>query len=86
MINIIEKYMQNLSIDKVDSFARSKNVNLSNDELEFTYSFIKKNYKEILTNPNMFKIDRYKSKYSEETFEKIKKVYTEYFSKYQRFL
>ena len=47
---------------------------------------LKKNYKEMLKNPSLFKIDRYKNKYKGNNFEKIKKVYIEYFSKYQRFL
>ncbi|MBE6155521.1 MAG: hypothetical protein E7164_02045 [Firmicutes bacterium] len=86
MFNIVDRYMKNLSINDVDTFAKKKSVNLSNEELEFTYTFIKKNYKEILQNPKLFNIDRYKSKYSPENFDKVKKVFTEYFSKYQRFL
>ena len=66
--------------------AKSKNVFLDDDELNFTYDFVKKNYKEMLKNPSLFKIDRYKNKYKGNNFEKIKKVYIEYFSKYQRFL
>ena len=61
-------------------------VFLDDDELTFTYDFVKKNYKEMLKNPSLFKIDRYKNKYKGNNFEKIKKVYIEYFSKYQRFL
>ena len=78
--------MKHLTISDVDSFAKKKNINLSAEELEFTYTFIKKNYKEIMQNPKLFNIDRYKSKYSSENFDKVKKVFTEYFSKYQRFL
>ena len=86
MFNIVDKYMRNLSVNDVDNFAKKKNVNLSTEELNFTYSFIKKNYKEILQNPKLFNIDRYKSKYTPENFDKVKKVFIEYFSKYQRFL
>ena len=86
MYNMIDKYMQNITKDDVDKFAKSKNVFLDNDELTFTYDFVKKNYKEMLKNPSLFKIDRYKNKYKGNNFEKIKKVYIEYFSKYQRFL
>lgn len=86
MFNIVDSYMRNLSITDVDNFAKKKNVNLSEEELQFTYSFIKKNYKEMLQNPKLFNIDRYKAKYSPENFDKIKKVFTEYFSKYHRFL
>ena len=86
MFNIVDKYMQNISITDIDNFAKKKNVVLSPDELEFTYTFIKKNYREVLKNPKLFNIERYQGKYSPENFEKIKKVFTEYFSKYQRFL
>lgn len=86
MFNIIDRYASSLTAEDIDKFAKSKNVYLSEEELGFTYSFIKKNYKEIISNPKMFDIDRYKNKFSEENFNKIKKVYTEYLSKYQAFL
>lgn len=86
MFNMIDKYMQSITKDDVNNFAKSKNITLSESELNFTYTFVKKNYKEMLKNPNLFKIDRYKDHYQENNFEKIKKVYIEYFSKYQRFL
>lgn len=86
MFNIIDKYMSCLTKEHVNNFAISKNVYLSEEELSFTYDFVKKNYKEALKNPNLFDIDRYKNKYSEENFQKIKKVYTEYLSKYRHFL
>ncbi len=86
MFNMIDKYMQSITKDDVNNFAKSKNITLSESELNFTYAFVKKNYKEMLKNPNLFKIDRYKDHYQGNNFEKIKKVYIEYFSKYQRFL
>ena len=86
MFNIVEKYMQNIKKEQIDNFAKKKNVFLSEDELDFTYNFIKKNYKDVLSNPNLFDIERYKNNYSIENFSKIKKVYIEYFSKYHRFL
>jgi len=86
MFNIVDRFMRNLNIEQVNSFAQSKNINLSNEELEFTYTFVKKNYQEMFKNPKLFNIDRYENKYTPENFQKIKKVFTEYFSKYQRFL
>ena len=86
MFNMIDKYMQSITKDDVNNFAKSKNITLSESELNFTYTFVKKNYKEMLKNPNLFKIDRYKDHYQGNNFEKIKKVYIDYFSKYQRFL
>ena len=86
MFGMIDNFMKGITKEDVNKFAKSKNVFLDDDELTFTYDFVKKNYKEMLKNPSLFKIDRYKNKYKGNNFEKIKKVYIEYFSKYKRFL
>ena len=86
MYNMINKYLNNLTKEQVYDFAISKNILLNDEELNFTYNFIKRNHSEILKNPNLFDIDRYQSYYTPTTFEQIKKVYIEYLSKYQRFL
>lgn len=86
MFNLIEKYINKMTIDEVNNFAISKSVNLSNEELQFTYDFIKKNYKEILGNPSLLNLDLYRNKFSPENFEKVKKILNEYYTKYQRFL
>ncbi|MEG1149810.1 MAG: hypothetical protein RSE17_00795 [Bacilli bacterium] len=86
MYNIIERYMAKLTIEDINNFAISKNANLSEDELKFTYEFLKKNWKEIIKNPNIFNIDRYKDKYSKENFVKIKQLYLDYFNKFAAFL
>ena len=86
MYNIIERYIKNLKIDDIRNFAVSKNINLSDDELAFTYNFVQKNYADFLKNPQVFKIERYKNNYSEENFSKITKVYQEYMQKYSRYL
>lgn len=72
--------------EDVQNFALSKNVNLSDSELEFTYSFIKKNYQDMLKNPQLFDLKRYENHYSKENFSKITKVYQEYFQKFSRYL
>ena len=86
MFGMIDNFMKCITKEDVNKFAKSKYVFLDEEELTFTYDFVKKNYKEMLKNPSLFKIDRYKNKYKGNNFEKIKKVYIEYFSKYQRFL
>lgn len=86
MFNLIEKYMNKMTINDVNNFAISKGVNLNNEELQFTYEFIKKNYKTILGNPSLLNLDLYKNKFSPENFEKVKKILNEYYTKYQRFL
>ncbi len=80
MYSLIEKYINKLTIDDVNKFALSKDCVLSNEELKFTYSFIKKNWCELIN--NKFNIEQYKNHYSPENFTKIKKVYKEYFQKF----
>ena len=43
--------MDNLTIDQVRNFAIKNNVELSEEELTFTYDFVKKNWELIFRNP-----------------------------------
>lgn len=86
MFNIIERYINNMTKDDVNKFALSKNIELSESELNFTYEFIKKNYKNMLGNPKLFDLERYKNNYSKENFSKITKVYQEYLQRYSNYL
>ncbi len=86
MFNIIERYINNMSKEDVNNFAIKKNINLNENELDFTYKFIKKNWDKILSNPNLLNLERYKSNYSLENYKRIKELFNEYYSKYRRFL
>lgn len=86
MFNIIERYIGRMTKEDIRNFATSKNIDLSNNELDFTYDFVKKNYKNVLANPRLFKLERYKNNYTEENFTKISKVWNEYYQKYSNYL
>ncbi len=86
MYNIIERYMNILKKEDVDNFAKSKNTYLSSEELDFTYNFLKKNWQDILKNPNAFDINRYKNNFNSENFIKVKKIFEEYYRKFKNFL
>lgn len=75
-----------MTIEDVKNFALKKGANLSDNELSFTYNFIKNNYQNILKNPRLLDLERYKDKYSKENYEKIQKVFQEYSQKYSRYL
>ena len=86
MYNIIERYIINMTIDDVNNFAIKKGIALSESELNFTFNFIKKNYKSFLGNPKLLNLELYKNNYSKENFEKISKVFNEYFHRYSNYL
>ena len=77
-MNIIDLYINNLRKDDILLFANKHNINLNSDELDFTYSYIKNNYKEVLNNKDRFNFDEYKEKFSEENFYKIKELINTY--------
>ncbi len=86
MYNLISRYMSRLTKEDVNNFAISKNVNLSSEELDFTYLFVKKNWEQIIKNPKLLNLDRYQDKFSCENFPKIKKLVNEYSARYEGFL
>lgn len=86
MYNIIERYMNKLKKEQISEFALQNNVKLSDEELDFTYNFVKKNWQDVVKNPSLFNIDRYRDKYSLENFKKIKELYSSYLQRYSRYL
>ena len=86
MFNLIERYISRMTKEDIRNFASSKNISLSDNELDFTYDFVKKNYRNVLANPKLFNLDRYKNNYSQENFSKITKVWQEYSQKYSNYL
>lgn len=86
MFHIIERYINIMNKEDVKKFATKNNINLSEEELEFTFQFVKKNWKTILGNPNSFQFERYKNNYSEENYQKMNRLINEYRVKYQSFL
>lgn len=86
MHNLIKRYMNNLTKEQINQFAIKNQVNLSDEELEFTFVFIKKNWEQIIRNPNLLNFERYKEHFSAENFEKIKKLLHFYYQKYGHLL
>ncbi len=86
MYKVLEKYINNLTEEKVKILAQKNNIILSDNEISFTYNFIKKNWNTILSNPKAFNIDKYKDNYEEENFIKIKKLYITQITKYSRYI
>ena len=73
MFTLIKNYVEKMTIEDVNNYALKNDIHLSNDELEFTYKFIKKNYEVLYTNPNI-DLSKFKSHYSDENYIKINKL------------
>lgn len=86
MFIFIEKYINNLSIDELNRLALSKDIKLNNEELEFSYNFIKKYWKDVLSNYSSFNFSRYKDRFSYDNYVKIDNLIMEYSLKYSSYL
>ena len=81
MFQLIKNYVSTLTKDKLENFAISKGIHLDENELDFVYRFIKRNYEMLYANPNI-DLSKYKQYLSEENYEKIIKLVNEYKKKY----
>ena len=86
MYFIVKRYVDNMSIHDLNNLAISKGIGLSDNELKFSYEFVKKNWKNILNNNGIVDLEKYKDKYSVTNFEKIKSLYKEMIGKYGIYL
>lgn len=86
MYILIERFINKMTKEDIKNFASKKGAILSESELNFTYNFIKTNYKQVLSNPKLLELDRYKNNYTKENFEIISKVFQEYSQKYSNYL
>ena len=74
--------MTHFTKEDVKNFALKNQVDLNEEELSFTYEFVKKNWELILRNPNLLNLERYKDHFSEENYQKIQKLIQFYYQKY----
>lgn len=86
MFILIERYIDNSTIQDLNNLAIGKGIVLCPEELEFSYDFIKKNWKTVLSNHGKFNVEKYKDRFSEENFTKIKMLIKEYTLKYSHYL
>lgn len=75
------KYIKNLTPNDINNYAKSKNINLSNDEINIIFNFILNYYKDIL-NKNTSVFDKLKPKISNDLYNKIILIYEENKNKY----
>lgn len=86
MNNLIKNYITKLSKEQIISFALMHNIVLNEQELEFTYQFVKQHGEEVIKNYDNFNLDAYKNNYTPANFEKIKILFKEYSQKFKPFL
>ena len=77
---IIYKYMEKITKDDIKKYAIREETNLSNNELDLIYAYIKKYPKRILNEP-MEVIDEIKDDLSINVYNKLLELYQKYKNK-----
>ena len=77
---IIYKYMEKITRDDIKKYAIREETNLSNNELDLIYAYIKKYPKRILNEP-MEVIDEIKDDLSKDVYNKLLELYQKYKNK-----
>ncbi len=86
MNNLIKNYVDKLTKEQIISFALLHNIVLNDEEIDFTYQFIKNNWEKVFSDFDSFNIDSYSKYYTKENFPKIKILFKEYSEKFKPFL
>jgi len=86
MFNLIERFMDKLTIEQTNNFALKNGINLNPEELEFVFHFTRKNWQQIISNPRILNLKKYQHIFSDENFIKIEKLFNEYSLKYSGYL
>ncbi len=78
---LVKKYINRLSINDLEKFARANNISYSQNELNIIYNFILNNYNDLL-NENIRVFEKIKDKISPTLYKRLLNLYIEYKQKY----
>lgn len=72
---LLQSYIERLSKEDINSFAKTQGITLENDELEIIYDYLKKYWRTFYYgNPKQL-LEELKEKLSNDTFCKIESLY-----------
>ncbi len=78
---LVKKYINRLSINDLEKFAKKNNISYTKEELNTVYNFILNNYNDLL-NENIRVFENIKNKISPTLYKKLLNLYIEYKQKY----
>lgn len=79
--DLVRGYINKLSTNDLENFAKKNNISYTSDELLVVYQFIKYNYNELL-NENIKVFEEIRNKVSPTLYKKLLNLYIEYKQKY----
>ena len=70
-IYLIREYVNRLRKEDVNNYALKQNIVLDNSEIDFIYSYIKNNYRKILSRDISLSLEEVKPKLRDSTYNKL---------------
>ena len=83
---LINSYIDKLTIQDINNIANKNNINLNDYELNFIYNQIKNNYNDLLYGDSTNIFNELKNNVSSDNYYKIMELYTKYKQRYQSLL
>ena len=81
---LIREYVNRITLEDIKKFALTQGINLTEDEQNIIYTYVKKYYYTfIYGNPRTY-LDELKTKVSSVTYSKIESLYTQFKEKISR--
>lgn len=75
---LISEYVKRITKDDINKFSLKQGVNLTKDELDIIYNYVKKDYKTVIYgNPRVI-LDELKTKVRPLTYNKIENLYEQF--------
>lgn len=75
---LISEYVKRITKDDINKFSLKQGVNLTKDELDIIYNYVKKDYKTVIYgNPRVI-LDELKTKVRPLTYNKIESLYEQF--------
>lgn len=84
--NIIESYVNNLTKSDIQSFARKNGIDLNQNETDYLYDTVKKNWKTIIYGNPILILNKAQYNLSKETYNKVVSLLNMYKAKYKDYL
>lgn len=70
-IYLIREYVNRLRKEDVNNYALKQNIVLDNSEIDFIYSYIKNNYRKVLSRDISLSLEEVKPKLRDSTYNKL---------------
>lgn len=83
---LIENYIKQIKKDDIYKFGIQNDISLSDDEVDILYHYLNNNWQELLYGNSRNVFSDMEKKFDRDKFLKMRRLFDEYFSKYQDFL